>query len=185
MPSSCTTCGQISSSPRRCARCARCPTTTSMRSHRRSKRARACSPWTPTPWARCSVTPARWPTPQTDGTLRSSLCAMRLPESTAFDSRCAGPPGRSADGRALSPRRVLYVHSSSGRYGADRQLLLVASGLDRARYEPIVALPDKGPLASDLMDEGVEVVARPLSVLRRQNLNPLGLTSTVAAAGRD
>ena len=77
------------------------------------------------------------------------------------------------------------MHSSSGRYGADRQLLLVASGLDRARYDPIVALPDHGPLASDLMDAGVEVVARPLSVLRRQNLNPLGLTRTLAAAGSD
>jgi glycosyltransferase involved in cell wall biosynthesis len=77
------------------------------------------------------------------------------------------------------------VHSSSGRYGADRQLLLVASGLDRTRYEPIVVLPDDGPLASDLIDAGVQVVTEPLSVLRRQNLNPLGLTRTLAAVGRD
>jgi glycosyltransferase involved in cell wall biosynthesis len=77
------------------------------------------------------------------------------------------------------------VHSSSGRYGADRQLLLVASGLDRARYEPIVALPDDGPLVSDLMDAEVEVVTRSLSAIRRQNLNPLGLSRTLAAAARD
>lgn len=77
------------------------------------------------------------------------------------------------------------MHSSSGRYGADRQLLLVARGLDPTRYEPIVALPDDGPLASDLVNAGVEVVTRPLSVLRRQNLNPRGLTRTLAAAARD
>jgi glycosyltransferase involved in cell wall biosynthesis len=61
----------------------------------------------------------------------------------------------------------------------------VASGLDPARYEPIVALPDDGPLASDLSDAGVEVVTRPLSVLRRQNLNPGGLARTLAATGGD
>jgi glycosyltransferase involved in cell wall biosynthesis len=77
------------------------------------------------------------------------------------------------------------VHSSSGRYGADRQLLLVARGLDRQRYEPLVALPDDGPLASDLVGAGVEVIISPLSVLRRQNLNPVGLSRTAAAAARD
>lgn len=77
------------------------------------------------------------------------------------------------------------MHSSSGRYGADRQLLLVASGLDRARYEPLVALPDDGPLTSDLNAAGVEVVTRQLSVLRRKNLNPVGLMSTLAAAAGD
>ena len=46
-------------------------------------------------------------------------------------------------------RRVLLVHSSSGHYGADRQLRLIASGLDRSRYEPLVLLPDAGPLAED------------------------------------
>jgi glycosyltransferase involved in cell wall biosynthesis len=77
------------------------------------------------------------------------------------------------------------VHSSSGRYGANRQLLLVASGLDRARYEPIVVLPEDGPLASDLGDAGVEVLTRPLSVIRRQNLNPTGLLRTLAGTASD
>jgi glycosyltransferase involved in cell wall biosynthesis len=61
----------------------------------------------------------------------------------------------------------------------------VASGLDRARYEPIVVLPDEGPLASDLRDAGVEVLLRPLSVIRRQNLNPSGLSRTLAATASD
>jgi hypothetical protein len=77
------------------------------------------------------------------------------------------------------------VRSSSGRYGADRQLLLMASALDRARYEPIVALPGDAPLASDLSDVGVEVLTRPLSVIRRQHLNPAGLARTLAATAGD
>jgi len=37
-------------------------------------------------------------------------------------------------------RTVLYVHSSAGRYGADRQLLAMASGLDPSRYRARVVL---------------------------------------------
>lgn len=74
-----------------------------------------------------------------------------------------------ADGRALSaPRTVLYVHSSSGRYGADRQLALIATGLDPERYRPLVVLPFDGPLAEDLGAAGVEVVIHRVAVLRRK-----------------
>lgn len=83
------------------------------------------------------------------------------------------------------PATVLYVHSSSGHYGADRQLLLIASGLDRMRYRPVVALPSDGPLAADLRGDGVEVLVRPLSVLRRGLASPLGAASIGAAAARD
>ena len=38
-------------------------------------------------------------------------------------------------------RTVLYVHSSAGRYGADRQLSLLVSNLDPARYRALVVLP--------------------------------------------
>jgi hypothetical protein len=44
--------------------------------------------------------------------------------------------------------QVLFLHSSSGHYGADRQLALLVSGLDPDRYRPIVALPP-GVLAAD------------------------------------
>ena len=37
------------------------------------------------------------------------------------------------------------MHSSSGRYGADRQLHLIATGLDKSRYEPIVLVPGVRP----------------------------------------
>jgi glycosyltransferase involved in cell wall biosynthesis len=47
----------------------------------------------------------------------------------------------------------------------------------------LVVLPEDGPLRTDL--DGVEVIIRPLSVLRRGLLNPRGLASLSAAAVRD
>jgi glycosyltransferase involved in cell wall biosynthesis len=70
----------------------------------------------------------------------------------------------------LSVRTVLYLHSSAGRYGADRQLALIARGLDREHFRPLVVLPHPGPLVGDLRDAGAEVLIRPLAVVRRETL---------------
>jgi glycosyltransferase involved in cell wall biosynthesis len=83
------------------------------------------------------------------------------------------------------PRTVLYLHSSSGRYGADRQLLLLASGLDPARYRPLVVLPVEGDLTQDLREAGIEVVVRPLAVVRRELMSPRGLLALARARRRD
>lgn len=80
---------------------------------------------------------------------------------------------------------VLLVHSSTGHYGADRQLLLIASGLDQARYRPLVVLPAEGTLATDLRGAGVEVNVQELSVLRRGLATPRGAASVAAALARD
>ena len=82
-------------------------------------------------------------------------------------------------------RLVLLVHSSSGHYGADRQLQLIATGLDPDRYTPLVVLPEEGPLADDLRAGGIEVVARRRAVLRRQHAHPIGLGALATAAARD
>jgi glycosyltransferase involved in cell wall biosynthesis len=82
-------------------------------------------------------------------------------------------------------RSVLLVHSSSGHYGADRQLQLIATGLDPDRYRPLVILPEDGPLVVDLRAAGIEVEVRRLAVLRRQLAHPAGLASVAAAAARD
>jgi glycosyltransferase involved in cell wall biosynthesis len=84
-----------------------------------------------------------------------------------------------------APASVLFVHSSSGRYGADRQLQLLAAGLDRTRYRPVVLLPEDGPLVADLTAAGVEVSVRPLAVIRRELAHPRGLAALAAAAARD
>ena len=46
-------------------------------------------------------------------------------------------------------------------------------------------LPSRGELADDLEADGVEVLVRPLSVLRRSLASPSGLASVIAAVGRD
>lgn len=88
-------------------------------------------------------------------------------------------------GSRLTPRTVVYLHSSAGRYGADRQLALLAGGLDRARYRPLVVLAMDGELRRDLQAAGLEVVVRPLAVLRRAALSPGGLARIGGALARD
>lgn len=83
------------------------------------------------------------------------------------------------------PGTVLYLHSSAGRYGADRQLHAIATGLDPARYAALVVLPEDGPLATDLRGAGVEVLVRPLAVLRRALMSPRGLGQVARAFGAD
>jgi hypothetical protein len=82
-------------------------------------------------------------------------------------------------------RTVLYLHSSAGRYGADRQLALLAGGLDPARYRAVVVLAMDGELREDLQAAGVEVVVRPLAVLRRAAMSPGGLARIGGAVARD
>lgn len=79
----------------------------------------------------------------------------------------------------------MYLHSSSGRYGADRQLLAVAAGLDGERYRALVVLPEDGPLAHDLRAAQIEVLIRPLAVLRRALMSPRGLGQVARAFAAD
>lgn len=46
-------------------------------------------------------------------------------------------------------------------------------------------LPDRGDLSVDLEHAGIEVIVRPLSVIRRTLANPRGVVSVAAAAARD
>jgi glycosyltransferase involved in cell wall biosynthesis len=83
------------------------------------------------------------------------------------------------------PRTVLYLHSSSGRYGADRQLHALATGLDPDRYRALVVLPGDGELVGDLQQAGIEVLIRPLAVLRRSLMSPSGISRVAAAWAAD
>ena len=85
----------------------------------------------------------------------------------------------------MSPRTVLYLHSSAGRYGADRQLELLATGLDPERYRALVVLPESGTLAPALAEAGIEVLLRPLAVLRRALMSPSGLGRVAASWAAD
>ena len=70
------------------------------------------------------------------------------------------------------PETILFLHSSAGRYGADRQLVAIAAGLDRQRFTPVAVLPERGELAGLLEDVDVEVLVADLAVLRRAELGP-------------
>jgi glycosyltransferase involved in cell wall biosynthesis len=83
------------------------------------------------------------------------------------------------------PRTVLYLHPSAGGYGADRQLYLLATGLDPERYRPLVVLPELGQLGSQLQERGVEVHVADLAGLRRDLLRGRALLSTRSLAARN
>lgn len=83
------------------------------------------------------------------------------------------------------PEAVLFLHSSAGRYGADRQLLALASGLDRSRFSPVAVLPERGELAGPLEEAGVETVVAPMRILRRAELGPRATWSLVRRDGRE
>jgi len=89
-------------------------------------------------------------------------------------------------GAGGSPRAVLYVHSSGRRYGADRQLAQLVTGLDPARYRAVVVLPEDGPLAIELRAADVPVHVRPqLAVLRRALFTPRGLAGIARRVAAD
>jgi len=85
----------------------------------------------------------------------------------------------------LAARTVLILHSSAGRYGADRQLLAIARGLDPARWRALCVLPERGELGPLLEGAGAEVVVHPLAVLRRALVSPSGTIGMARAAARD
>ena len=80
---------------------------------------------------------------------------------------------------------MLFLGGSSGGYGADRQLELLATGLDPARYRPLVVLPERGELGGRLDGAGIETVISPLAVIRRQLLQGRGVAATSALLRRN
>lgn len=67
-----------------------------------------------------------------------------------------------------APRRILYIHNSADLYGASRSLLRLLQGSDRARVEPMVILPEDGPLRRGIENLGVGVLVDPsLAIISR------------------
>lgn len=91
--------------------------------------------------------------------------------------------------RIAAPATILYLHSSSGLYGADVQLALIVRGLDPGRHRALAVLPAEADVGGDLepvlREAGAEVVRRELAVLRRRRLTPGGLARLAAAVHRD
>lgn len=74
-------------------------------------------------------------------------------------------------------KNILFVHQSAELYGSDKVLLSLVAGVDRQLFQPIVLLPNKGPLFDILVEQGIEVYDVPLIKISRATLKPTGLLS--------
>jgi glycosyltransferase involved in cell wall biosynthesis len=83
------------------------------------------------------------------------------------------------------PRTVLMLHGSAAGYGADRQLLALATGLDPGRYRPVVVLPEPGRIGGALAEAGIELHCIEMATLRRNLLTGRGAAVTTARLARD
>lgn len=61
----------------------------------------------------------------------------------------------------MPPRRILFVHTTSEIGGSDVSLAGIVERLDRARFDPLVALPADGPLVARLEQAGARVFILP------------------------
>jgi glycosyltransferase involved in cell wall biosynthesis len=65
-------------------------------------------------------------------------------------------------------KRILYIHNSADRYGASRSLVRLVRALPRPAWQPVVVVPEDGPLLAELASVGAEThVLRGLGVITR------------------
>lgn len=76
-----------------------------------------------------------------------------------------------------APKKIMYLHSGAELYGADQILYLLTTNIDKNKYEPIVVLPNDGPLREKLEESGVNVKIIPYPIARRKSFTPIGLLS--------
>ena len=72
-------------------------------------------------------------------------------------------------------KNIMYLHAGAELYGADIVLLELVKGLDKNEFNPIVVLPNEGPLVNKLKEQNIQVEIMPYPILRRQYFNPTGI----------
>ncbi len=72
----------------------------------------------------------------------------------------------------MPPRpRILYINNSADLYGASRALLRVLVPLRGRGFEPVVVVPERGPLQARIEELGMQVIVDPgLSIVDRATL---------------
>lgn len=73
------------------------------------------------------------------------------------------------------PIRVLLVHQSAELYGSDKVILQLVSRLDKRVFQPIILLPESGPLEKELEKVGVEYHVVPTVKVSRSTFTLKGL----------
>lgn len=69
-------------------------------------------------------------------------------------------------------KNVLFIHQSSEMYGSDKTLLfLIQDIIDLGNINPIVVLPNRGPLSDELDKLGVHLIFLPIIKLSRGMFN--------------
>lgn len=71
--------------------------------------------------------------------------------------------------------KILYLHAGAELYGADKILLELLSGIDKKKFEPIVLLPNDGPLVDKISRLGFKVNVLQYPILRRKFFKPIGI----------
>lgn len=70
---------------------------------------------------------------------------------------------------------ILLIHQSAELYGSDKTLLLLLQNLNRAIFNPVVILPNEGPLKVELEKLNIEICIAPVLKLHRKMFSPKNL----------
>ncbi len=73
-------------------------------------------------------------------------------------------------------KNILFIHQSAELYGSDKTLLSLVKGI-KIDYNPIVVLPNKGPLFEQLEKEGIKVYIAPVLKISRKMFTPKNIFS--------
>src|SRR2546421_13012643 len=81
-------------------------------------------------------------------------------------------------------QHLLVAHPYPDLYGADQMLLVSLEAFRDAGFDPLVLVPESGPLEVELARRGFRYEERSFPVLRKELLHPRGMTGLVACSWR-
>ncbi len=74
-------------------------------------------------------------------------------------------------------KNILFVHQSADLYGSDKALYSLVQGIDKSKFQPIVILPEKGPLLDALLSAGISSYVVPIVRIGRSTFHPKAILS--------
>lgn len=74
-------------------------------------------------------------------------------------------------------KNILFIHQSAELYGSDKTLLVLVVAFQRKGFNPIVVLPEAGPLLESLMSQNIQTFVLPVLKLSRKMFTIKGIIS--------
>lgn len=71
--------------------------------------------------------------------------------------------------------KILYLHAGAELYGADKILLELLTNINKKEFEPIVILPNNGPLVEKIESKDINVQILPYPIVRRKFFTLIGI----------